>query len=32
MIIAIPLYTIIKIIAKEFYPDYKVIKLLTKNI
>lgn len=32
MIIAIPLYTIIKIIAKEFFPHNKVTKLLTKNI
>ncbi len=32
MIIAIPLYTIIKIIAKEFFPEYKVIKVLTKNL
>ena len=32
MIIAIPLYTIIKIIAKEFFPNYKIIKLLTKKI
>ena len=32
MIIAIPLYTIIKIFAKEFFPDYKVIKVLTKNL
>lgn len=32
MIIAIPLYTILKVIGKEFFPDNKVIKLLTKNI
>ena len=32
MIIAIPLYTILKVIGKEFFPDNKVIRLLTKNI
>lgn len=32
MIIAIPLYTIIKIISKEFIPENKIVKLLTKNI
>ena len=32
MIIAIPLYTILKVIAKEFYPENKVIKALTKNL
>ena len=32
MIIAIPLYTILKVIAKEFLPENKVIKILTKNI
>lgn len=32
MIIAVPLYTIIKVIGKEFFPENKVIKLLTKDI
>jgi predicted PurR-regulated permease PerM len=32
MIIAIPLYTILKVIAKEFIPENKIIQLLTKNI
>jgi predicted PurR-regulated permease PerM len=32
MIIAVPLYTILKVIGKEFFPENAVIKLLTKNI
>ncbi|MDR6844455.1 AI-2E family transporter [Flavobacterium granuli] len=32
MIIAVPLYTIIKVICKEFFPDNKFIQLITKNI
>jgi predicted PurR-regulated permease PerM len=32
MIIAVPLYTIIKVVGKEFFPENEVIKLLTKNI
>ena len=32
MIIAVPLFTIIKVIAKEFFPQYKVVKVLTKNL
>jgi predicted PurR-regulated permease PerM len=32
MIIAVPLYTILKVIGKEFFPENSVIKLLTKNI
>lgn len=32
MIIAVPLFTIMKVIGKEFFPDNKVIQLLTKNI
>jgi predicted PurR-regulated permease PerM len=32
MIIAIPLYTIIKVICKEFFPDNKFIQLITKNL
>jgi len=32
MVIAIPLYTILKVIAKEIIPQNKVIQLLTKNL
>ena len=32
IIIAIPLYTILKVIGKEFFPENKIIKILTKNI
>jgi predicted PurR-regulated permease PerM len=32
MIIAVPLYTIFKVIGKEFFPENVVIKLLTKDI
>lgn len=32
MIIAVPLYTIIKVICKEFLPDNKFIQLIAKNI
>jgi predicted PurR-regulated permease PerM len=32
MIVAVPLFTIIKVVGKEFFPDNKVIQLLTKNI
>jgi predicted PurR-regulated permease PerM len=32
MIIAVPLYTILKVIGKEFFPQNKVIQLLTKKI
>lgn len=32
MIIAIPLYTMIKVIAKEFFPENKIVQLITKNI
>jgi predicted PurR-regulated permease PerM len=32
MIIAVPLYTILKVIGKEFFPENPIIKLLTKNI
>lgn len=32
MIVAVPLYTIIKVIAKEFFPEYKIIKILTKDL
>ncbi len=32
MIIAVPLYTIIKVVGKEFLPDNKIVQILTKNI
>ncbi|KAB1157510.1 AI-2E family transporter [Flavobacterium luteum] len=32
MIIAVPTFTIIKVIAKEFFPENKIVLLLTKNI
>jgi predicted PurR-regulated permease PerM len=32
MIIAVPLYTIFKVIGKEFFPENTVIQLLTKDI
>lgn len=32
MIVAVPTYTIIKVIAKEFFPDNKIIEVLTKNL
>lgn len=32
MIIAVPIYTILKVIGKEFFPENKVIQLFTKNI
>lgn len=32
MIIAIPLYTIIKVVLKEFYPENSIVKALTENI
>jgi predicted PurR-regulated permease PerM len=32
MIIAVPLYTILKVIGKEFFPENQLIQLLTKNI
>ena len=32
MILAIPSYTVIRVIAKEFFSRYKVVKKLTKNI
>lgn len=32
MVIAVPLYTIFKVIGKEFFPENVVIKLLTKDI
>lgn len=32
MIIAIPMYTSIKVIAKEFFPENPVVKILTKDL
>lgn len=32
MIIAVPMYTILKVIGKEFFPQNKIIRMLTKNI
>jgi predicted PurR-regulated permease PerM len=32
MIIAIPSYTIIKVVGKEFFPENKIISALTKNL
>jgi predicted PurR-regulated permease PerM len=32
MVIAVPLYTIIKVMGKEFFPENKIIMLLTKDI
>lgn len=32
MVIAVPMYTIFKVIAKEFFPDNKIVQLLTRNI
>ncbi|MFD2909120.1 AI-2E family transporter [Flavobacterium ardleyense] len=32
MIIAVPLYTSLKVIGKEFFPENKIIKALTKNL
>jgi predicted PurR-regulated permease PerM len=32
MIVAVPLYTILKVIGKEFFPENSIIKLLTKDI
>lgn len=32
MILAVPIYTILKVVGKEFFPENKIIKILTKNI
>jgi predicted PurR-regulated permease PerM len=32
MIIAVPLYTMVKVVAKEFLPENKVVQQLTKDI
>lgn len=32
MILAVPFYTVLKVIGKEFFPDNQIIKIFTKNI
>jgi predicted PurR-regulated permease PerM len=32
MIVAVPVYTALKVIAKEFLPDWKIVKKLTKDL
>ncbi len=32
MIIAVPFYTMLKVIAKEFFPENKIIKIITKDL
>lgn len=32
MIVAVPLYTILKVIGKEFFPENKIVKVITKNL
>lgn len=32
MIIAVPLYTMLKVVGKEFLPENKVVQMMTKNI
>ncbi len=32
MVIAVPLYTILKVIAKEFFPENALVRILTKNL
>lgn len=32
MILALPLYTVLRVIAKEFFPQNKIIKVLTQNL
>lgn len=32
MIIAVPVYTILRVIGKEFFPENKIIRILTRNI
>lgn len=32
MVIAVPLHTILKVVAKEFFPQNKIVKLLTRDI
>ena len=32
MVVAIPAYTVLKVVLKEFFPNNKIVELLTKNI
>jgi len=32
MILAVPFYTVLKVIGKEFFPDNQIIRIFTKNI
>jgi len=32
MVLAVPLYTVLKVVAKEFIPENKIVKILTKDI
>jgi predicted PurR-regulated permease PerM len=32
MIVAVPLYTILKVVGKEFLPNCKIVQIMTKNI
>ena len=32
MIVAVPIYTMIKVVAKEFFPENPVVKVLTRGI
>ena len=32
MVLAIPAYTVLKVVLKEFFPNNKIVELLTKNI
>jgi predicted PurR-regulated permease PerM len=32
MIVAVPLYTILKVVGKEFLPENKIVRMLTKDI
>lgn len=32
MIVAVPLHTILKVVAKEFFPENRIVRLLTRNL
>ena len=32
MILAIPVYTILRVVAKEFFDNMKIVKRITKNL
>ena len=32
MVVAIPAYTVLKVVLKEFFPNNKIVELLTKNL